>query len=77
MQLKSVGLHIWQTQLGLGQAHWSGWIPSSLALRWFEGRHRPLRISRSRAEELQEGRGHGEGSIGYRLFLFLFCFKFQ
>lgn len=36
-----------------------------------------MRISRSRAGELWEDRGHGEGSIGYRLFLFLFCFKFQ
>lgn len=37
-----------------------------------------MRISRSRAGELREGRGHGEGSIvGYRLFLFLFSFKFQ
>lgn len=56
-QLKSVGLHIWQTQLGFGQAYWSGWVPSSLALRWFEGRRHPMRISRSRAGELQEGRG--------------------
>lgn len=36
-----------------------------------------MRISRSRAGELQEGRSHEEGSIEYRLFLFLFCFKFQ
>lgn len=36
-----------------------------------------MRISRSRAGELREGRSHREESFGYRLFLFLFCFKFQ
>lgn len=33
MQLKSVGLHIWQMQLGCSQAYWSGWVPRSLAQR--------------------------------------------
>lgn len=30
MQLKSVGLHIWQARLGFVQAHWSGWVPGAL-----------------------------------------------
>lgn len=33
-----------------------------------------MRISKSRTEELQEGRGHGERLLGYKLFLFLFLF---
>lgn len=34
-QLKSVGLHIWQTQLAFGRDRWAGLVPCSLALRWF------------------------------------------